>query len=51
MDAARPATRPPLSFDQFLGGSLDPAVAGLCLFRVVYPANELVPAKRRQALP
>jgi hypothetical protein len=37
--------------NSFLASSLDPTSARCRLFRVLDPANELIPAKRRQAFP
>src|SRR3569832_1277167 len=51
VDTSRPAARPLLPLQQFLTGSCNAALARRRLLRVIAPADELVPAKRRQALP
>ena len=51
VDAARPAAGTALSFQEFFACPLDAALACLCLFSVLNPADELVTAKRRQFLP
>lgn len=51
VNAARPAARALLAFQQFLGRSFYPSQTCLCLLGVVYPANELVSPERGQACP
>lgn len=51
VDAARPAARASLAFQQFFTGALDAALPGLGLFRIFDPADEFIPAERRQSLP
>jgi hypothetical protein len=51
MNAACPAAGPFLSLQKFLTGSLDTALARCWLLRVIDPADELIPTKRRQTLP
>jgi hypothetical protein len=51
MNAARPAAGPFLPFQQFVTGSLNATLARLGLFRVIHPADELIPTERRQTFP
>lgn len=51
MNAARPAAGPFLPLQQFVTGSLNATLACLRLFRVIHPADELIPTERRQAFP
>jgi len=51
VNATHPAAGPLLPLHQFFTGSLDATLAGRWLFRVVDPADEFIPAKRRQAFP
>ncbi|MDP0928687.1 hypothetical protein Q0601_16000 [Paracoccus onubensis] len=51
VNAACPAARSLLSFQQFVTGSLNATLARLCLFRIIDPADELIPAKRREVFP
>ena len=51
VNATHPAAGPLLPLHQFLTGSLDATLAGCRLFRIVDPADEFIPAKRRQAFP
>jgi hypothetical protein len=51
MNAACPATWASLTFEQFFAGPFNAPLPSFCLFRILDPANELVPAKRREALP
>jgi len=44
VNAARPAARPLLSFQQFFTGPLDPTLTRRCLLCIIDPANELIPA-------
>jgi len=51
VDATHPAARPLLPLQQLLAGSRDATLPRRRLFRVVDPADELVPTERRQAFP
>jgi hypothetical protein len=51
VDAPCPAAGPFLSLQQFFTGSINTALARPRLFRIIDPADELIPAKRRQAFP
>ncbi len=51
VNAASPAARPLLPLQQFVAGSCYAALARCCLFCVFNPANELIPAKRREVFP
>jgi len=51
MNAAYPAARPFLAFQQFVTGPLDATLARLWLFCIIHPADELIPTERRQAFP
>jgi hypothetical protein len=51
MNASRPAAGPLLALQQFGTGPLNATQVRLWLFRIVHPADELVPTERRQALP
>src|SRR5690349_17573459 len=51
VNAAHPAAGPLLALQQFLAGPLNAALAGRWLFRVIDPADEFIPAERRQAFP
>ena len=51
VNAARPAAGPLLPLQPFFTGPLDAALAGRRLFRVIDPADEFIPAERRQAFP
>jgi hypothetical protein len=44
MNAAGPTAGPLLTFQQLLTSSLNTSLAGLCLFRIIDPANEFVTA-------
>ena len=51
MRAAKPTTRPPLSFQQFGSHSLDVLAPGFCFLRPEHPADPLIAGKRREVLP
>src|SRR5829696_3922523 len=51
VNAARPAAGPLFPFQQFGAGSLNATLSRRWLFRVIDPANELIPTERRQAFP
>jgi hypothetical protein len=51
MNATCPAAGPPLPLQQFFTGSLDAALTRHWLLRVIDPADEFIPAERRQASP
>ena len=51
VDASRPAARSLLSLQKFLARPLDATVARRWLLGVIDPANELIPAERREVFP
>jgi hypothetical protein len=51
MNASRPTAGAFLALQQFLTGSFNATLARLWLLRVIYPADEFIPAKRRQTFP
>jgi hypothetical protein len=51
MNATDPAARSLLPLQQLFAGSPDAALARRWLLRVIDPADEFIPAERRQAFP
>jgi hypothetical protein len=51
VNATCPAARSLLSLQQFVTGPLNATLARHCLFRIIDPANELIPAERREVFP
>ena len=51
VNAARPTAWAFLALQQFVTGSLYAKLARLWLFRIIHPADEFIPAARRQAFP
>jgi hypothetical protein len=51
VNAACPAARAFLALQQFVTGPLDATLARLWLFCIIHPADELIPAERRQTFP
>lgn len=51
VDAARPTAGAPLALEQLFAGPFYPALARGRLFGFLDPADKLIPAERRQAVP
>jgi hypothetical protein len=51
VNATCPAAGPLLALQQLVTGSFNAALARCWLFRIVHPADELIPTERRQAFP
>ncbi|MBA8903083.1 hypothetical protein FHW17_003995 [Phyllobacterium sp. P30BS-XVII] len=51
MNAAYPAAGAFLALQQFVAGSLNATLARVWLFRVIHPADELIPTEWRQIFP